>query len=317
MRFVFDEAQLALRDGVRAFLDKECTAEAVRTTWQSPTGRSTDRWRQLAQMGVVGLTVPEEFGGMGLDETWLVLLLEEAGRAALPEPLAGVTGVAAPLLVAGTSFEVQERWLPGIVAGDKIVVVGLPDRRYVEDAHIADLILLAHAGDVHAVEPDAADLVEQPTVDHGRRQFTVRANLTAHTCIAAGGQRALADAADRAALAEAAMLLGAARKMIDLSTEYAQQRQQFGVPIGSFQAVKHHLASALVRTEFARPVVYRAAWSVAKAVPERSEHVRLAATLAAEGAHVAARAALQVHGAIGYTWEHDLHLWMNRALAAT
>src|SRR5687767_5997839 len=109
MNFTFDDDQLALRDGVRALLDKECTPDDVRASWETETGRSKQRWQALADLGVLGLTVPEKFGGMGLDETWLVLLLEEAGRAALPEPLGPVT-VAIGLIVDAAPEPLREEW---------------------------------------------------------------------------------------------------------------------------------------------------------------------------------------------------------------
>ena len=118
---------------------------------------------------------------------------------------------------------------------------------------------------------------------------------------------------DRAVLATAAQALGVAQQLVDLAVRYACQRQQFGVPIGSFQAVKHPLASAQVRIEFARPVVYRAAWSVARGARHRSLDVSHAKLAACEAATAAARVALQCFGAIGYTWEQDLHVWMRRA----
>ena len=315
MRFAFDEDQLALRDGVRAFLTSECTPDQIRAAWDTPTGRSPQRWEALAAMGVVGVTVPEEFGGMGLDETWLVLLLEEAGRAALPEALGSVV-VAAALLADAGSDDQRETWLPRIAAGDAVVVASLPSAPWVDDAHVADLILLTDGSEVHAVAPAAVELVAQPQLDRSRRPFSVSATLNARSCMAVRAGGAVALAADRARLAEGAVLLGTASKLIDLARDYALEREQFGVAIGSFQAVKHQLASALVKTEFARPAVYRAAWSVATDATGRAEHVKMAHVLAAQAAHTAARTALQVHGAIGYTEEHDLHLWLRRGLMA-
>jgi alkylation response protein AidB-like acyl-CoA dehydrogenase len=311
MRFTFDEDQLALRDAVRTFLARECPPEDVRASWSSTDPAPTARWRALAGMGVVGLTVPERHGGMGLDETWLVLLLEEAGRAALPEPLGPVTAVAAPLFA---DTPAGEDWLPRIAAGDAVVVARLPGERWVESADRADAVLLGDGEDLHLVDADTLRLTAQPGFDRSRRRFSIDAQVNARTCIAAGVGPALGRAADHARLAEAARLVGAARQLVDLGTAYALEREQFGVPIGSFQAVKHQLATALVRIEFARPAVYRAAWSMATRDPERSQHVAMAHRLAAQSAHLAGRTALQVHGAIGYTDEHDLHLWLRLAL---
>lgn len=314
MRFLFDEDQLALRDGVRAVLEKECTPDDVRASWETETGRSTQRWQALADMGVLGLVVPEQFGGLGLDETWLVLLLEEAGRAALPEPLGAVT-VAIGLLVDAAPEELREEWLPRILSGEVTAVASLPGTPWVDDAHTADLLLITDNDELHVVDPSDAEAVAVPTLDRSRRLFAVAPRLNARSCLANRAGGAIALAVDRDALSHAAYLLGSARKLVDLATAYALEREQFGVPIGSFQAVKHHLASALVKIEFARPAVYRAAWSIATGAAGRSGHVAMARTLAGQAAHLAARTSLQVHGAIGYTDEHDLHLWLRRALS--
>ncbi len=125
----------------------------------------------------------------------------------------------------------------------------------------------------------------------------------------------LAALGDRAAMATGAVLVGVADRLIAMAAHYAQERVQFGKPIGSFQAVKHHLADALVRVEFARPMVYRAALSLTEGDRDGSLHASMAKAMASDAATLAARTALQVHGAIGYTWEHDLHLWMKRAWA--
>lgn len=315
MNFTFDEDQLALRDGVRALLEKECTPDDVRASWETETGRSPQRWQALADMGVLGLVVPEQFGGMGLDETWLVLLLEEAGRAALPEPL-GAVAVAIGLIVDAAPEPSRKEWLPRIVSGEVIAVASLPTTTWVDDAHVADLLLLADDGEqLHVIDPSGIEFVPAPTFDRSRRLYSFSAKVSARSCLADRAGDAIAKAVDRHDLAAAAYLLGSARKLVDLATSYALEREQFGAPIGSFQAVKHQLASALVKIEFARPAVYRAAWSITNDVTGRSEHAQMAKTLASQAAHLAARTALQVHGAIGYTDEHDLHLWLRRALS--
>ena len=315
MNFAFDQDQLALRDGVRALLEKECTPDDVRASWETETGRSPQRWQALADMGVLGLVVPEQFGGMGLDETWLVLLLDEAGRAALPEPLGAVT-VAVGLIVDAAPEPSREEWLPRILSGEVTAVATLPTVAWVDDAHVADLLLVADDGQqLHVLDPSDVQLQPAPSLDRSRRLFSLTPKVSARTCLADRATDAIAKAVDRNDLADAAYLLGSARKLVDLATSYALEREQFGSPIGSFQAVKHQLASALVKIEFARPAVYRAAWSIANGVTGRSEHTRMALTLARQAAHLAARTSLQVHGAIGYTDEHDLHLWLRRALS--
>jgi hypothetical protein len=244
-----------------------------------------------------------------------VLLLEEAGRAALPEPVIGTAAVAVPLLSElGGAFAGE--WLPRIAAGEAIVAVGHPVSPFVEDSHVADLLLIAHGEDeLHAVRPAEARITEQPANDPGRRIASVEFTPSATTRVADGARaRALLDSAlDRGALACAAEALGVCDRLLAEAVAYSSQRKQFGKPVGSFQAVKHMLANVKVRLEYARPVVWRAAWSVAKASPQRALHVSMAKLAACEAAALGARNALQAHGAIGYTWEQDLHLWMRRA----
>jgi alkylation response protein AidB-like acyl-CoA dehydrogenase len=323
MDFRHGDDPLLFQETLRDFLAKECTPDAVRALWESKTGRSPALWKKLADVGVPGLLAPEEHGGLAESETTLVLLLEEAGRAALPEPVIGTAAVAVPLL-RELGGELASEWLPRVAAGDAIVAVGHPVSPFVEDAHVAELLLLP-AGDrraphgddaeLHAVRPADARLTEQPANDPGRRIATVEFTPSAATRVA-DGERArslLAGALDRGALACAAEALGACDRLIAEAVAYTSQRKQFGKPIGSFQAVKHMLANVKVKLEYARPVVWRAAWSVAHGSPSRSVHVSMAKLAACEAASLAAKSALQAHGAIGYTWEQDLHLWMRRA----
>jgi alkylation response protein AidB-like acyl-CoA dehydrogenase len=310
VRFAFTDDQLSFRDAVRDLLEKECPPAHVRAMWESETGRSPELWSRLAEMGVVGLTAPEEAGGLGLDEVDLVLLLEESGRAALPEPLVETTAVGVPLL---RDVDALDRW-----PDRGIVAVGLDSVPYVTDAHVADVLVVQHGEQLHALAPGGFGLTAVPTLDRARRPFAVDWTPSPSTRLpiidGAGDIGAVvARAFDRGALGIAAQLLGIADRLIELAAGYAREREQFGKPIGSFQAVKHHLANALLALEFARPVTYRAAHSVAHDDPQRTTHVSMAKAFASDAATLAARTALQVHGAIGYTWEHDLHLWMKRA----
>ena len=315
MDFRHDEDPLLFQETVRDFLAKECTPEAVRAIWESKSGRSPALWKKLAEIGLAGLLAPEAQGGMGLDETTLVLLLEEAGRAALPEPVIGTAAVAVPLL-RELGGALAASFLPRIAAGEAIVAVGHPVSPFVEDAHVADLLLLPRGEDeLHAVRPDGARITEQPANDPARRIATVEFAVSAATRVAEGerARALLAAALDRGALAAAATALGVCDRLIAEAVAYTSQRKQFGKPVGSFQAVKHLLANVKVKLEYARPVVWRAAWSVAQGSLQRSLHVSMAKLVACEAAALAAKNALQAHGAIGYTWEQDLHLWMRRA----
>lgn len=314
MEFGFDEDQRLFQSTVRAFLEAECPPERVRELWESPAGHSPELWAGLAELGLTGLRVPESQGGLGMDEVGSVLLFEETGRAALPGALVATAAVAAPLLTE-LGGELAERWLGPIARGEAVAAVGDPQSPLLADAKPAGLLLLFRGDEVHALGPEALALERQPADDPGRRVYAARWEPAPGTRVAAGAAgRALREAAlDRGALASAAELVGVAGRLVELSAAYACQRRQFGKPIGSFQAVKHMLASAKVELEYARPAVERAAWSVARGAAARALHVSMAKLLASEAAALAARTALQVHGAIGYTWEQDLHLWMRRA----
>ncbi len=198
-----------------------------------------------------------------------------------------------------------------------MIAVGLAHAPYVSLAGSADLFILQRGDELHAVEARDVSLTAQPSVDGSRRLASVAWSPGPATCIASGeaARRAAARAFDRGALATSAVLVGLARQLLDLTVEYAKVRHQFGKPIGSFQAVKHHLANALVAVEMARPMVLHAAYALTSGDPEAPVHVSMAKARASDAALVTARAALQCHGAIGYAVEHDLHLWMKRAWA--
>jgi alkylation response protein AidB-like acyl-CoA dehydrogenase len=352
MRFALSEEQASFRDAVRDLLAKECPASVVRAAWDAPAGQ-LDRgvWDSLDAMGVLGLLVPEADGGLGLDETYLVPILEACGRAALPHPVVETAMVAAPLLGAGA----------GMVSTD--LGGGL-----VPCAADADVLLLRDGDALVSIAPGAVTLEPVATVDGARRAARVapaaqsatisRASATplsqvgdapqsaTTSCASATSLTQVGDAPqsattsragaiplsqvgqtvtddpavvelalDRGALGTAAVLVGLGQAMLDLTVGYVQERQQFGVPIGSFQAVKHHLADAALALEFARPAVWRAAWSTAHDEPTRGRDVSMAKAMASDAAELVGRKALQCHGAIGYTVEADLHLYLKRTWA--
>ncbi len=314
MDFGFDEEQLLLQSTVRDFLAGECTPDWVRAQWDTATGRSSEFWSQLADLGLPGLLVPEQHGGLGLYETDLVLPMEEVGRAALAEPLTA-TAVGVGLLRELADPGLAADWLPKVAAGDAILAVGHRESPFVADAHVADLLLLPQAETLYAVAKPAARLEAQISNDGSQRLFRVEFSPGDATAIAEGqeARSLLAAAVDRGALCSAAQALGVCDQLIALAAAYAIQREQFGVAIGSFQAVKHMLADDRVKLEYARSHVHRAAWSVANQRPERAVDVSMAKLAACEAALAASRTSLQVHGAIGYTYEQDVHLWMKRA----
>jgi alkylation response protein AidB-like acyl-CoA dehydrogenase len=317
VRFAFSEEQLMFRSTVRELLEKECTPARVREAWVPGPGRSRERWERLAELGVLGLAVPESHGGLGMDEVALVLVLEECGRAALPEPVAETAAIAAPFLRDYLEPELGGPWLERIASGRAVATAGLASSPCVADAAWADLIVLQSEDELHAVERSEVEVVPETSVDGGRRLGRVVWSPRPETLVVGGARaREAADALlDSAALATSALLVGVAAELLEMAVSHARDRRQFGVPIGSFQAVKHMLSDCLLRLEFARPVVYRAAYSVARKLPSRPVDVSMAKAYASAAATLTARSALQIHGALGYTWEHDLHLWMKKAWA--
>lgn len=321
MRFSFTQDQELSKKSLRELLEKSCTPGMLRAAWETDTGRIPELWEKLAEFGVIGMLAPEAHGGMGLTEVDFVGLLEECGRAALPGPLLETSAVAVPLLVALGAHERALSLLAPVAAGKTVVAVALESRPYVSDAHLADFILAERGDEAHLVPRERVDMmIRQESVDHARRLFRVSFRADDKTRIGRGKNvaAAFADASSRGALAASAELVGLGARVVEMTIEYAKTREQFGQPIGSFQAVKHQLVDAHLGLAFARPLVYRAAHSLAHADPSRSTHVSSAKALASDAASRAARVALQVHGAIGYSYEHDLHLFMKRiwALAA-
>jgi alkylation response protein AidB-like acyl-CoA dehydrogenase len=300
MRFAFSPEQLALRDAARELFSRECPPSAVRAAWTSrPGGLDRRPWERLADMGALHVLVPEADGGLGLDFCSLVLVLEESGAAAFPYPMVETAAVAAPLL--GPRLGAQ---LVGCCLGGELVACAEDlDLTVVDDS---GALRLAGRGEVRFRPVEAVD---------GARRLGVVDGIADGAEALSSGPEAVEEAFDRLALGTAAQLLGLAQGMLDMTTEHVKTRQQFGVPVGSFQAVKHQLADALMELSFARPAVYYAAYSVAHDLPTRSEDVSTAKAMASEAAMYVGRRALQCHGAIGYTVEYDLHLFLKRAWA--
>lgn len=315
MHFAFTEDQLAFADAVRDLLGDQCSPDRVRAVWDGDEPFVRDVWDKLAGMGVVGLTAPESAGGLGMGPLDWVLLFEEAGRVALPAPLVETTAVAIPLLAAVGEAACVER----AASGDGIVAVAIADELArvpygaAADAVVVcdrDRVRLLGAGDFRVVG-------SVRSVDHGRPLAALDADEGAGEVVADGidAADAIADAFDRGALATAAELCGLGEHVLRAAVDYATQRRQFGVPIGSYQAIKHHLADAHIALSYARPLVHAAAWHLTEGTAERSTYVSMAKAYASDAAVLASKKALQVHGAIGYTWEYDLQLWMKKAWA--
>jgi alkylation response protein AidB-like acyl-CoA dehydrogenase len=307
VRFAPDDDQLALREAARDLLAERCPTSAVRRCF-APDGPGHDPslWAELARMGVLGLLAPESAGGLGLGPVELVLILEESGRVGLPGPLVEHAAVAVPALAEG-----GHPALAAAAAGSVLVsaaAAGAP----VTAAGEVGLLLLERDGVVHAVAPSAARIEPRSGVDLAHRTADVSWPSDAGEPLPGVDVAALRA---RGALGCAAQLVGLASRMLTMTVEYVKERRQFGVPVGSQQAVKHHLADALIRLEHARPVVWRAAYALAHGEPGAARDCSFAKVYAGGAAYTAGRAALQCHGAIGYTLEHDLHLFLKRSWA--
>jgi len=316
MNFTFTDEQKMLADVVAKLMDDHCPPSALRKLMEAGATREEDRWAAIADTGLIPVLLPAEQDGLGLGAIDFAIIAEACGRAALPEPLVEHAGVSLPLLAAAAP---THPLLAEAVTGAVTLAVGHPVNPLVADADTAAALLLVHDGALHLVGRDAVALTRRTSIDPFRRLFEVAWTPSPATRIADAETAAplLADALDRGALFAAAQCLGIAQRCVDLAVDYAKDRTQFDKPIGSYQAVKHLLANVQVKIEFARPVLHAAAARFdARDVRSRAviSHAKL---VAAEAADLGARTAVQVHGAMGYSWEVDVHFFLKRALALT
>ncbi|AQT81864.1 acyl-CoA dehydrogenase [Mycolicibacterium litorale] len=302
MRFALDDQQRDFAASIDAALIAADVPAAVRAWSAGDTAPGRKVWSTLSDLGVTALVVPEKFDGIEAHPVDLVVALERLGRWCVPGPVTESIAVA-PILLAG-----HDDWADrsaALAAGELIATVALPPSvpRAV-NADFAGLTLLATDGQVS--EATAGDAHE--SVDPTRTLFDV-------TATGASQSADVGRAYEFGVLATAAQLIGAAQAMLDMSVEYAKQRSQFGRIIGSYQALKHKLADVHIAVELARPLVYGAALSLADGSADTARDVSAAKAAASDAALVSARSSLQTHGAIGFTSEHDLSLWLLRVQA--
>ena len=353
MDFTFTEEQRMMATAVRELLDDVAAPAVLRAAAGAPElnegpaegGNDPQRWARLVELGLPGMLAPEAAGGMCLVDIDFVLVAEEAGRAALPENLVEHAGIAVPLLAACAALRAQE-WLARAAAGEVRLAVGHPLNATMLGAASADALLLFHGDEVHLVESGSVKLQRQASVDRLRALATVEWTPATATLLASGAEGAtLRDLAfARGAVVSAAQALGLAERMVRITVDYTSTRQQFGKAIGSYQALKHHLADVQVQLEYARPVVYAAAARLAEVAAAASSDSASNATgeagasgnasgsagallarlnavvsgaklMAMEAADMAGRKGIQLHGAMGYSWEVDLHFYVKRAWA--
>jgi alkylation response protein AidB-like acyl-CoA dehydrogenase len=342
MYFDLTDEQQAIKSTAREFLTARYKSERIRELAKSEHGFEQSDWEEMAGLGWPGLALPEEWGGQGLGVVELAVLFEELGYALAPTPLLSNTVAGLALAAAGTD-EQKERWLKPLAAGEARGTVALVDagtpatigdfsmeakadgdgvvldgeKILVMDAASADFLLVATADTRrHLVERDAegVTITPQASIDLTRRLYSVRFDgvRVGPEATLAGGQGEYLPVLFRACVAIAAESTGIAQRTMEMAVEYAKDRKQFGRPIGSYQAVSHRCAQMLLETENSRSAVYGAAWA-ADAEPES---LPLAASMAKAYASDAGwrvpNASIQVHGGIGFTWEHDLHFFLKR-----
>ena len=321
MDFTFSEEQYEFRDAIREFLRGEVTPDSIRARWESETGMDPALWPKLVEMGMTAMLVPEAQGGLGLGPLDMVMLAHECGRFAVPEPIVVQSLSAVPLLVDALASGANGRQaqveavLTKIAAGEAMVLVGHPGNPVINFASQADHLLLSHGDEVHLVPVTEVTIRNRKSLDPSRRVGEVSWTHSSTHCIASGktGADLWRSTLNRGALGAAAQLLGLAEAMVQQAVAYSCDREQFGKPIGSNQAVKHLMADCAVRIEYAKPVLHRAAYAIEVAPLRADPAVSHAKVACAEAASLSARNSIQTFGAMGYTWECDLQMFAKRA----
>jgi alkylation response protein AidB-like acyl-CoA dehydrogenase len=343
----FSEEQEELRASVRRFCENRSPSAEVRRLMATTEGYDQPVWAQMAnQLGLQGLAIPEGYGGAGFGFVELAIVLEEMGRVLLCAPYLSTVAAGTALLASGDE-EACAAHLPSIAAGETIATLALAEddgrwdeesvtlgavrsedgwaldghKSFVLDGVTAGLVLVAgrtRSGvSLFAVDGAAGGLTRTslPTLDETRKLARLEfAGTPARLVGAEGGAwPGLARALDLAAIALAAEQVGGAQRCLDMSVEYAKMRYQFGRPIGSFQAIKHRCADMLVQVESARSAAQYAAWAAAEDSPEVPVVASLAKSTCSDAYFHAAAENIQIHGGIGFTWEHDAHLHFKRA----
>jgi alkylation response protein AidB-like acyl-CoA dehydrogenase len=342
MNFDLTDEQQMLQAAAKEFLAARLKSETIRELAESDDAFSEDLWREISDLNWPGLMVSETYGGQELGTVELAVLMEQLGYALVPGPILSSMLTAIALETAGTD-EQKERYLAPLATGEQRGTLALwdagagwapddvtlePERAgggyvlsgeklFVLDAATADFFVVGASGDRRFIVERGADglsIAPTPTIDATRKQYAVKLDgVKVGEEAAFGGPGAMAQARVRAYIAVAAELAGIAQRALEWAVDYAKERKQFGRPIGAYQAVSHRCAQMLLETEGARSASYYAAWA-ADNEPETAElAASMAKAYASDAGTRVTGASLQVHGGIGFTWEHDLHLWLKRA----
>jgi alkylation response protein AidB-like acyl-CoA dehydrogenase len=331
-----------LQAAARDFLASRLNSEKIRALAESDDAFSADLWKEMSDLNWPGLMVSAQYGGQELGTVELAVLMEQIGYALVPGPILSATLAALALETAATDAQ-KERYLAPLATGEKRGTLALLDagagwtpeditleperanggytlngeKLFVLDAATADFLIVGATGDRRfIVERDApgVTITPTPTIDGTRKQYAVKLDRVKVAEDAAfGGDGALAPARDRAYTALAAELTGIAQRTMEMAVQYAKERKQFDRPIGAYQAVSHRCAQMLLETEGARSTTYYAAWAADNEPETAPLAASMAKAYASDAGPSVAGSSLQVHGGIGFTWEHDLHLWLKRA----
>jgi alkylation response protein AidB-like acyl-CoA dehydrogenase len=348
MNFAFSEEQDELRSAVRRFLADKSPETEVRRLMETTDGYDPAVWSQMAeQLGLQSLAIPEEYGGAGFSYVELIVVFEEMGAALLCAPYFSTVALAANAVLTSGDESAMKYLLPGMASGETIGTLAITEdngrwdfdgiglaatksgedwvlnghKSYVIDGHVADLILVAARTDagvtLFGVKGDAAGLTRTPlpTMDQTRKQARLEFADTPAWLIGTdgGAEPGLEKTLQLAAVALAAEQVGGAQHVLDMAVEYAKTRIQFGRPIGSFQAIKHKCADMLLEVESAKSAAYYAGWAAAEDSDELPVVASLAKSYCSEAYFHAAAENIQIHGGIGFTWEHPAHLYFKRA----
>jgi alkylation response protein AidB-like acyl-CoA dehydrogenase len=349
MNFDLTKAQKLLQQSARDFFSRECKPERVRELMASETAFDATLWQAMADQGFTGLTIPEEYGGLGLSLVDLIAVTEEMGRACLPGPFISTLWAASLIERAGNEGQ-RKQYLEPIAAGEMKATVALleetgewnPDavmlaankdgkeyrlrgtKHYVSDAAVADVIIVVARDNTDLVllpvERSSAGvkITETPAIDATRKLYTdefdnVAVPESSALAFTTKTKEAVEDATDVATVALCAEMLGGMVWTLDTTVEYAKTRLQFGKPIGIYQAVQHQCADMFNFTESARSATYFAAWAVAENDPAAKLAVSVAKGYASDAAREVGNRGVQLHGGIGFTWEHNIQLYYKRA----
>ncbi len=350
------EEQSLLQESARDFLEAECPMDFVRTRMEEPPGGSDGLWQKMSQLGWTGISLPDAYGGAGMDLLSLSLLCQEMGRVLLPSPYLSTVALGAQAVLHGGSDAIKQRVLPGVAEGSNRIALALLEeglvwspggiameavagagryrlngnKTFTTDAGNANLLLVPAR--TSSAERDGITLflvdVEQTGVecepigytDQTRNVSDVSfANVDVSADNIVGevdrGWEVVERALDYAKVALCGEMLGGAERMLEMSVEYAGSREQFGKPIGSFQAIQHKCANQFMNVESIRSALFYAAWSVGNDEPDAHVSACLAKSFCGEAFTAVAAEGIQIHGGLGFTWEQDLHLYYKRAKA--